>query len=62
MLNFKLHGIEWKLSVMRVSYKLTKGTTKTEKFEVILKLNNIKNFNTIHLTLTALRNIIQSTL
>ena len=30
-------GIGWELSMMRISYKLTERTTKTEKFENFLK-------------------------
>ena len=61
MLIFELDGFEWDLSVMRTNYKLTKGT-KTELFENILKMNNIKNFKTIRSKLTASKNIINSNL
>ena len=37
MLTFGKHGIEWGISMMKVSYKLTKRTTKAEKFEKYLK-------------------------
>ena len=53
MLIFKLQGIVWDLSVMRLNYKLTKGTTKTEKFEKFLKKYNTKNFMTNRYELSA---------
>ena len=37
MLILELHGIEWDHSVMRLSYKLTKIATKTEKFENVFE-------------------------
>ena len=45
MLIFELHRIEWDLSVMRIRYKLTIRTTKTEKFEKFMKTELIKNFD-----------------
>ena len=48
---------EWNLSMMRISYKLTKGT-KTEKYKKFLKINNIINFNNFCYKLTALSNSI----
>ena len=49
--------------MMRLSYKLTKRTTKTEKSEnpiKILKIYNTINFKTIRSKLTASGNIINS--
>ena len=37
----------WNFSMMKISYKLTKRTTKTEKFGNSLKMYNIVNFKTI---------------
>ena len=37
MLIFELERIEWDLSVMRISYKLTKRTIKTKKIEKFSK-------------------------
>ena len=64
MLIFGIHGIGWDLSMMLqavISYKLSKKTTKTEKFEKSLKLYNI-NFMTIRHKLTDSCNIINSIL
>ena len=47
---------------MTISYKLSKKTTKTEKFEKFLKTNIIKNFWTNHYKLIALRNFFHSIL
>ena len=44
MLVFKLHESVWELSMVRISYKLTKRTTKTEKIEKPLKIFKIYNF------------------
>ena len=55
MLIFELQGIVWDLSMTRISYKLTKRTTKTEKS---LKTYDIINFKTIPYKLTASGNII----
>ena len=41
----------------RISYKLTKRTTKTEKFEKILKMSNIIIYETIGHKLTVSGNI-----
>ena len=46
MLIFEIQGIGWDLSMTINSYKLTKRTTKTEKFEKSLKMYNIINFKT----------------
>ena len=51
--------------MMRLSYKLTKITTKTEKIErslKILKMYNIINFKIIRIKLTGLGNIMHSIL
>ena len=42
MFIFEINGIGWDLSMMRISYELTKITLKTEKFENLLKTFNIK--------------------
>ena len=42
---------------MRISYKLTKKTTKTEKFKKSLKMYNIINFEIIRYKRTASGNI-----
>ena len=55
MLIFEIQGIEFDLSKTRLSYRLTKRTTKTEKS---LKKYNIINFKTIRYKLTALGKII----
>ena len=57
---FDLNGTEWDLSVMRLTYKLSKGTTKRETTEIYLKTINIKPFNTVRSKRSALRNIIYS--
>ena len=65
MLLFKLQGIVWDLSIMRLSYKLKKRTTKTEKMEKsfkMFKLYNSSNFKTIRSKLTALAKNVQSIL
>ena len=38
ILIFGIQGIGWDLSMMRISFKLTKRTTKTERFEKSLKM------------------------
>ena len=47
MFIFKLQGIVWDLSMMRINYMLTKRTV-TIKMEKLSKKGNIKNFMTIH--------------
>ena len=47
MLDFEKQGIGWNLSMMRISYKLTKRTTKSEKLKNFRKLCNIMNLMTI---------------
>ena len=42
---------------MKISYKLTRRTTKTEKFAEYLKMCIITNFETIGYKLTAIFNI-----
>ena len=37
MLDFEKQGFGWDLSMMRISYKLTKRKTKSEKFEKFQK-------------------------
>ena len=57
MLYFKLQGIVWDLSIMRINYKLTIKATKSEKIEKSLKVfkrYNIINFISIRNKLTAL--------
>ena len=54
MLIFEIQGIGWDLSMTRISYKLMKRTTKSEKFEKSLKMYDIINFQTIRYRLTAL--------
>ena len=54
---FGIQGIGWDLSMTRISYKLTKRTTKTEKFEKILEMYNIIIYKTIGYKLTASGNI-----
>ena len=39
---FELQGVGWDLSMMRISYKLTKRTTKTEKLKKIV--SNLRLF------------------
>ena len=46
----------WDLFLMKISYNLTKRTTKTERFEKCFKLF-ILDFKTIHYKLTASGNI-----
>ena len=46
ILVFKIQGIGWYLSMMRINYKLTKRT-KTEEIEKSLKMYNIIHFKTI---------------
>ena len=43
--------------MMRIRYKLTKKTKKTDKFKISLKMYNIINFETIRYKMTALGNI-----
>ena len=54
---FRIQKIELDLSMMRISYKLTKKTTKTEKLKNSLKKYNITNFETIRYKMTASNNI-----
>ena len=61
MLFFKTQEIGCDLSLMKISYNLTKRTTKTEKFENYLKLYII-NFKTKGYELTASGSIIISIL
>ena len=56
MLSLEIQEIGWDLSLMKISYNLTKRTTKTEKFEKYFKLFII-NFKTIQYKLTSLGNI-----
>ena len=58
MLIFEIQGNGRDLSITRISYKMTKRTTKTAKFEKSLKMYNIINFKTIRYKLTALGKII----
>ena len=60
MLSVQLQEIGWDLSLMKISYNLTKRTTKTEKFENSNMF--IINFKTIRDKLTVSGNIIQSML
>ena len=53
MLIFEIQGNGRDLSITRISYKMTKRTTKTAKFEKSLKMYNIINFKTIRYKLTA---------
>ena len=62
MLIFKIKGIGWELSMMRINYKLTKRTTKTQKFQNFRKKFNIINFITIRYKTTASSNTIHSML
>ena len=57
MLIFKLQGIVWDLSMMRINYMLTKRTVTIKK-EKLSKKGNIRNFMTIHYKLTASSKII----
>ena len=56
MLFLEIQKIEWDLSLMKISYNLTKRTTKTEKLEKFFKMFII-NFKTIRCKLTASGNI-----
>ena len=60
MFTFKIQGIGWHLSMMRLKYKLMKRTTNTEKKEKYSKIYDITNFKTIRYKLTAVGNIIHS--
>ena len=62
MLLFELHEMGCDLAGMKISYKLTKTTTKTEKFGKSLQMCNIINFKTIRYKMTATGNIIHSML
>ena len=53
--------IGWDLSLMKISYNLTKRTTKTEKFEKYFKMFFI-HFKDIRYKLTASGNIVHSVL
>ena len=59
MLSFEIQEIGWDLSLMKISYNLTKRTTKNEKFEKNFNMLII-NFKTIRYKLTASSNIIHS--
>ena len=61
MLFFEKQENGWDLSLMKVSYNLTKRTTKTEKVEKYFKMFII-NFKTIRYKLTASGNINHSIL
>ena len=61
MLSFEIQEIGWELSLRKISYNLTKRTTKTEKFEKNFNMFLI-NFKTIRDKLTALGKIIHSML
>ena len=61
MLFLEIEEIGWDLSLMKISYNLTKRTTKTEKLEKYFKMFII-NFVTIRYKLTASGNINLSTL
>ena len=61
MLSVEIQEIGWDLSLMKISYNLTKRTTKTEKFEKNFNLFII-NFKITRYKLTASRNIIHSKL
>ena len=61
MLIFETQEIGCDFSLMKISYKLRKKTTKTEKFEKQLKVYII-NFKTKSYELTAWSNIIYSIL
>ena len=60
ILFFEIEEGGWDLSMMKMSYNLTKRTTKIEKFEKTLKVYNIKIFRTVCYKLTATSNIILS--
>ena len=55
-------GTRWDLSMMKISYKLTKRASKTEKFEKYLKMYDIIDFQTIRYKLTAAGSVIYSIL
>ena len=57
MLFFEIQEIVWDLSLMKISYNLTKTTTKTEKFEKYLKMY----INTIRYGMSASGNFIYAT-
>ena len=56
-LYFKIHGVVWDISLIKISYKLTKRQQKLKKqienSLKILKMNNIINFKTIRNIFTA---------
>ena len=58
MLPLEIQEIGWGLSLMKISYNLTKRATKTETFENFNMF--IINFKTIRYKLTASGNIIHS--
>ena len=57
-----MQKIGWELSMMKLGYKLTIRTTKSENFGKSLKVINIINFKTIRYKVTASGNIIHSNL
>ena len=61
MLFLEIQEIGWDLSLKKISYNLTKRTTKTEKLENYFKMFII-NFKTIRYKLTASGNINHSIL
>ena len=61
MLFLEIQEIGWDLSLMKISYYLTKRTTKTEKLEKYFKMFII-NFKTINYKLTASGDINHSVL
>ena len=62
MLFFEIQGNEWNASLMRISYKMTKRTPKTEKIENYLKMYIII-FLTIRYELAAsVESLIQSSI
>ena len=61
VLSLEIQEIGWDLSLMKISYNLTKRTTKNEKFEKNFNMFII-NFKTIRYKLTASGNIIHSML
>ena len=61
MLSLEIQEIGWDRSLKKLSYYLTKRTTKTEKYEKNFNLFII-NFKTIPYTLTASGKVIQSML
>ena len=52
MIIFEIRGIRSGLSMMRISYELTKRTTKNEKIEKSLKIYKIIKFTTVGYKLT----------